>query len=132
MRISYEQMAQMRKEGVTLSEIGKTLGVSKQRVFQMLLAYDNSLKGVRGRGFCVNTIVFKGIYEHFENNIRESISTFTQKVYGHLSNNNTHTMKTFITGKSDSKFTIKQIKNMCEATGKTFEELFVLREGDEM
>lgn len=128
MRFSYEDLVEMKKNGATYTEIGKALGVSRQRACQMLLHYDKSLKGIRGYGFRVDSIIYKGIYEHFENDIYESLTSFAEKVYGHSSAYIFPKIKDFITGKHNSMFTISQIQKMCEIVGKPFEETFAIRE----
>lgn len=129
MRLSYEQMHEMRMAGKTYTEIGKACGLTRQRVNYILTHYDEALKGMRGRGFDVETIVYKGLYEHFKNNMYESVTTFTRKVYGHTSESSIPTMRSLLIGEYHSRFSVPLIKKMCEVTGKTFEELFELREG---
>lgn len=129
MRLSYEQMHEMRMAGKTYTEIGKACGLTRQRVNYILTHYDEALKGMRGRGFDINTIVYKGLYEHFKDNMYESVTSFTHKVYGCTNTINIPTMKSFLIGEYNSRFSVPLIKKMCEITGKTFEELFELRKG---
>ena len=130
MRLSYEQMHEMRMAGKTYTEIGKACGLTRQRVNYILTHYDEALKGMRGRGFDVETIIYKGLYEHFKNNMYESVTKFVKKVYGNTSESKVMTMKEFMIGKHiRSFFSVPVIKKMCEVTGKTFEELFELRGG---
>lgn len=128
MKIGYEEMIEMKKRGATYQEIAKEIGVSKQRVHQMLITYDKHLKGIRGHGFDIDTIVFKGIYEHFKKDLYESPSSFTLKVMGNDAKNSLPKVRGFITGKSESRFTIRQLQRICEITGMSFEECFERRD----
>lgn len=128
MRFSYEDLVEMRKNGATYTQIGKALGVSRQRAFQMLMHYDKSLKGIRGHGFCIDSIIYKGIYEHFEKDIYETITSFAEKVHRNRSAYIYPKIRDFITGEHNSMFTISQLQRMCEIVGKPFEETFAIRE----
>ena len=129
MKLSYEQMHKMKLEGKTYTEIGEACGISRQQANYLLIHYDESLKGMRGNGFDINTIIYKGLYEHFRDNLYESITSFAKKVYGHTATSAVSTMRTFLNGKhKEARFTVPMIKRMCEVTGKSFEELFELRE----
>ena len=125
-RERWEQIYRMRMDGYTFQEIGDKLGVSKQCVNEIFNKQFRRMKGIRGYGFKVDSIVYKGIYEHFKDNPLESASSFTEKIYGYVGNR-TPTIKKFITGKKETFLTIPRIQKMCEITGKTFEELFERR-----
>ena len=119
-----------RKNGATYQEIADAEGVSKQWVNQIITKHAPELKYTRGHGFNIETIVYKGIYEHFKSDLHESVTSFTHKIYGRTCRNNISTVRRFIIGEHpDSRFSIAHIKKMCEITGKSFEELFTLREG---
>lgn len=122
----WEEIRQMRMNGATFQEIADALGVSKQCVNELFNKQYRKLKGMRGYGFKVDSIVYKGIYEHFMNNPFETVSSFTEKIYGYVGNK-PQTIRDFITGKNETWLTIPRIQKMCEITGKTFEELFERR-----
>lgn len=128
MKLTVRQMYEMRMNGATYQEIADACGLTKQRVNYLLIHYKDALKGMRGKGFNIERIIYKGIYEHFRDNLYESITSFSNKVYGYVGNEPS-SIRRFITGKEKrTRFTIQQIKNMCKATGKTFEELFERRD----
>ena len=124
----WEQVYQMRLEGATFQEIGNKFGVSRQCVNEIFNKQYRKLKGMRGYGFRVDSIVYKGIYEHFRDNPFETISSFTEKIFGYVGNK-PQTIRDLITGARKTFITIPRIQKMCEITGKTFEELFERREG---
>lgn len=121
------EILELRKNGATYQEIADATGYTKQWINMVILKLAPELKGTRGNGFDIETIVYKGIYEHFRSDLYESITSFTKKVLGHTSNKSTSTMRDFIIGEHNSRFSITQIKKMCDITGKTFEELFERR-----
>jgi hypothetical protein len=123
---AYNEMFLMYRDGMTCQQIADEFHVARQWVNYILTRYYGT-KGMRGRGFDIQTIVYKGIYEHFKNNQYESLTSFTDKVYekGH---NKVRFIADFITGKSNSHLSIPQIQRMCEITGTTFEECFERRD----
>ena len=118
-----DRICEMREDGMTFRAIAEHFGVSKQSVSQIYHRHTDAPKRVRGNGFNIERIVYKGIYEHFKEDIRETKTSFAKKVYGHTAKN-IQKLDKFIVGEYDTRFTIPQIKRMCEITGKTFEELF--------
>ena len=120
-------MVQMRLEGYTYQEIADELGVSRQCVHEKLTKYDKKLLGMRGKGFDINTIIYKGFYEHFRDDDYESLTSFAHKVSGNA-NHPLSKLRNFLTGEhKDARFSVPQIKRMMEVTGKSFDELFELR-----
>lgn len=128
--MKFNEMMKMRQEGATYQKIADAAGVSKQWVHHRLTGCAPELKYTRGHGFNIEKIVYKGIYEHFKNDVHESVTSFTKKIYGH-DVKNIPTVRLFITGKSNTRFTITQIKRICETVGKPFEEVFAERETKE-
>lgn len=127
-----KEMLQMRVEGATYQQIADVCGVSRQSVHQSVKNYaDKVLKGRRGKGFCYEDIKYQGIYEHFAENEKESIHSFTVAIFGGDYGSKCATMRNFLTGKNNSYFTVSQIKRMCEICGKPFEEVFKERKGGE-
>ena len=128
--MGYEDMLEMRNNGATYQEIADTVGCSKQYVHQCLAKSKPEIKFMRGKGFCIKRIVYKGIYDHFVRNPEESVTSFAKKVFGHGNANGIDVIRKFITGVHDSYFNLTHIKRMCEVTGLTFEELFERRDTD--
>ena len=122
------KLIDMRENGATYQEIADAVGMSKQRVNKIIAKNAPELKCIRGHHFDIEQIVYKGIYDHFKNNPHESLASFIKKLYGYYGNE-AKKIKGFITGTSNKTlYTVPQIQKMCEVTGKTFEELFALRE----
>lgn len=124
---AYDEMVQMRESGMTYQQIADEFHVSRQWVNYILTHYYRGLKGQRGKGFDIEKIVYKGIYEHFKSNLFESVTSFTEKVYG---GRTAHVvkMREFIKGDHNTEFKLSQIQRMCEITGTTFEECFERRD----
>jgi hypothetical protein len=121
--ITPKEMLQMRLDGMTFQQIADVCGTSRQNVHQAVKLYSKKIiNGVRGRGFPVEIIRFQGIYEHFYDNEKESITSFATKVYGHEQYGSK--LRKFLIGESESHLTIPQIKRICEICGKPFEEVF--------
>ena len=126
-QMSCRQMVQKRLEGYTFQEIADELGVSRQCVHEKLTKYDKKLLGMRGKGFDINTIIYKGFYEHFRDDDYESLTSFMKKIFGNHSKY-LGKLRNFLTGEhKDARFSVPQIKRMMEVTGKSFDELFELR-----
>lgn len=121
------EILELRKNGATYQEIADATGCTRQWINKVILRLAPELKGTRGNGFDIETIVYKGIYEHFKSDLHESITSFTKKVLGHTSEGSITKMREFIIGEHNSRFSIPQIKKMCDITGTTFEELFERR-----
>ena len=129
MKERINEILEMRKNGATFQQIADSFGVSKQCVNAAFNAQTHGRwKRMRGHGFDIETIAYKGLYEHFKNNICETVTSFSTKIYGHSSNNSIPKLRKFIIGDTDSHFSITHIKKMCEITGKSFEELFERRD----
>lgn len=128
-----KEIVTMRMDGKTFQEIAEFYGVSRQAVHEKFNSYLKILDGERGKSvngkrFNINTIPYKGLYEYFERNDNESICSFCEKILGREPSNFVSKMRCFLTGKSDSHFTIAQINSMCRVVGKPFEEVFEERE----
>lgn len=104
------EMIEMRKEGMSLSEIGKQFGISRQRVYQII----GGEHVYPGRP--LKNCVFPGItnwlrersmpVKQFADNLHYSRGTLYLKLWGK------HT------------FTLNEIKEVLAYTGMTFEEAF--------
>lgn len=121
------EILELRKNGATYQEIADATGCTRQWINKVILRLAPELKGTRGNGFDIETIVYKGIYEHFRSDLHESITSFSRKVLGNNASKSITAMREFIKGERNAHFSITQIKKMCDITGKTFEELFERR-----
>lgn len=127
-----KEMLLMRLDGATFQQIADTCGITKQAAHQAIRKYtDKIARCQRGRSFSYNDIKFKGIYEYFEANEEVTLTSFANAVFDEESGTRGGTIRNFLTGKTDSRFTISQIKRMCEICGKPFEEVFEERKGGE-
>ena len=123
------EMFEMRKGGATYQEIADLCGISKQSVYSRLHYYVRKVNGIRGRGFDINKILYQGLYDWFNENMGESISSLCEKVFGSGNGKNYYDkFRFFIIGKHDSSFKVGHLKKLCEVTGKSFEELFKRRD----
>lgn len=122
-----KKRAEMRLNGATYQQIADADGISKQAAHQSVTRYDKRIrKAIRGKGFPLEAIKYKGIYEHFLANEAETLTSFTMAVYGdtiHCAK-----MSMFLKGEHDTHFKIAQIKKMCKRCGKPFEEVFAVRD----
>lgn len=121
---------EMRLKGMTYTAIGKELGVSKQRVHQFRENYlRKETYGVRGKGFLIDDIVYKGIYDYFYKNKYESLTSFCKKIT--TNRGYVITFKRLVTGERDSRINISTIKKICKVIGEPFEVVFALRKNME-
>ena len=121
-------MFEMRKSGATYQEIADKCGTSKQAVYSRLRYYVRKVNGIRGKGFDINQIPYQGLYDWFNENMGESVSSLCEQVFGTNNKNHLYKFKYFMLGKHDSQFKVAHIKRLCEVTGKSFEELFKRRD----
>ena len=122
-----KEMVKMRIDGATFQEIADACGVTKQAVQQKVSAYYNGqLKSKRGRKLNIQKIKYKGIYEYFVENPTETLTSFVNKVFGENGrcNSNVNKMSDFLYRKRESRFSIAQIKRICEIVGQPFEKTF--------
>lgn len=115
-----QEMLKMRIDGASFQEIADACGMTKQGVHKRLVQYAKKVTmGIRGKSFCLNDIKFAAIKVHFAYNDDETTTTFAQKV-----GVSPGIIRNFIKGKTESYFTVSQIKKMCDVVGKPFEEVF--------
>ena len=118
--MAIQDVVKMRVNGATYKEIADAFDVSVYFVRKKLAPYSNEIKPhKRGRTLCLNQIIYKGIKDHFTNNKSETITSLCEKVGVQSA-----TLGNCIRGKTDTYFTIPQIKRMCKIVGKPFEEVF--------
>ena len=125
--LTNKELYEWRQRGATYQEMADAEGISRQAVFLRVKRHESKLMGKRGRGLDINNIVYKGLYEYFRDHIDESLCSFTKKVFGYDSLK-VDIVRRFLLGESESQFKIRHIKRMMGVTGKSFDELFELRE----
>lgn len=129
--MTLKEKADMRKDGATYQQIADACGISRQAVQQQVSEFEKRRTyGIRGRQWYINNIRYKGIYDHFNNNAQESLSSFSRAIYGYTASRVAIT-RNFLCNGSETKFTINQIKRICKRCGKSFEEVFAERNIDE-
>lgn len=124
--LTQKELYEWRQRGATYQEMADAEGVSRQAIYMKVKSYEAKLNGKRGRGFDINDIVYKGLYEFFKADTTMHIYKFTEAVFGGCGHN-IEKVKRFLLGEAETLFKIKHIKIMLELTGKTFEELFERR-----
>ena len=55
----------MRLRGMTYKEISERTGINLQSLYVRIKKYGNGAKRIRGRGFDIERITYKGLYEYF-------------------------------------------------------------------
>lgn len=122
-----KEMVKMRIDGATYQEIADACGISRAAAHKAITQYfKREANGVRGKGFCLYDVKNDAIREYFADHHLESVSSFSRKA-----GVNAHTMRAFLYGKTDSHFSVSQIRRICEIVGKPFEEVFGGADGDE-
>ena len=116
-------MMDMRRAGYTYEQIGKELGVSKQRVHFLIGAQARRVDSD------VEKIVYQGVYDLFKSDPQMSFPRFTRIFYGgaYVNRSQVVRIKRFCTGQTDSLLSIEQINSVCDYIGKPYEEIFRLR-----
>ena len=116
-------MYELRQQGITLEEIGKRYGVTRQAAYQTIKSYKRKVNGYRGYNFHVNEIVYQGIYDYFVEHMDETVGSFMEKIYGY-NGKHSDNFKRWVRGDQDMYLPIDRIRKICEIVGKTFEETF--------
>lgn len=123
-----KEISAFRKQGKTFQEIADYYGISKQAVHDSYFRYIKRQEGKRGSishagvEFNISNIPYDGLYEHFKANEYESVFSFCSKAPDTQLDN--MKMRGFLSGAKNSRFTISEIKAMCDIVGKSFEETF--------
>lgn len=115
-KINVQEAIEMRENGASLQEIGDRYGVTRERVRQLI---GNK---VRKGNTQIQRIKYRGLRRYFEEN-NVSYAYFARKIG--TSAGKIDTLSNFISDPSKgARFSIEQIKLMCQVTGQTFEQLF--------
>ena len=123
------KIVETRNEGKTFQQIATFFNVSTQLVCSLFKAHEERAKsGYRGT-FNLDDVAYKGFYEHFKDKAFDTAYIFLTDIGEKPTPRNTMKMTDFLTGKRQMFLSVNQIQKMCDETGKTFEELFALRDG---
>lgn len=111
-----EQMKQLRQQGMSYEEIGKVMGISKQRVYQVIGGtVKNWFKEITPE-VCIYPNLRKWLNEN-----RVNRSELTRMVYGNTSARNKQLIYSILKGSDCLKH---HIDNILQVTGLTYEEAF--------
>lgn len=117
-------MADKWRCGMTHQQIADLFGVSRSCVSETIKRLNRGQAlNTRGKKLDLSKIKYKYIYEHFKNNINETCTSLTYKVYGHAQANAILNMRNFLYGMHEVKFTVAQLQALCATIGRPFEEL---------
>lgn len=124
-----EALLELRRQGMTFKEIGQTLGLSKQRVWEILKRYGAVEDGrTRKDSVDIEKIRFQGIYDMFKRDVSLTFDKLARRTMEH-NRASTARLRRFAVGEYENPhFTFHQIKRLLEYSGMTFEELFKERE----
>lgn len=121
-----ELIKAMRADGMTYREIAERLQCTKQYVYLLNKAMGNTRRYQRD----IERIKYQGIYDLFKNDEKMTFSKL-QKMFtkGNYNEKLYQGLRQFVVGQTDScSLTIQNIRNIIDATGMTFEELFKERD----
>ena len=116
-------MIEMRQQGMTYAEIGQTMGVSKQRVFNLIGGTSES----KHRLITEKDCVYVGI-RNWMNENKISRTMMTRLVYGTYHPEKYARFRNVLKGVDCHKHNIDKI---LKVTGLTYEEAFKLEEAEE-
>jgi DNA-binding CsgD family transcriptional regulator len=117
-----QKMIEMHEQGMTYEAIGQKLGISKQRVFQLI----GDVRKGRHRTITEKECVYVGIRNRMNEN-KISRTALSRKVYGTTHPNQYRCLERALKGSNCSKYVID---NILKVTGLTYEEAFKL-DGDD-
>ena len=122
--IDREIVIEMRRNGMTYKEIGDVLGVTSQRIEQIL-----KQEGRKRRfGTDIEKIPYEGLYNWLVANERVGFSTLAIVMFGNSGNGYNNLARNFCLGRN-SRISKKAYDRLLAKTGMTYEQLFKLREG---
>lgn len=120
-KIKYEnrkkQMQELRNKGFSYEEIGKIMGISHQRVHQIIGKGNKALfRPIKPTG-----CVFDGIRQWMNEN-QISISELVRIIYGNTCPENYNRIRSYLTARNDIRKTL--IDKILSITNLTYEEAF--------
>lgn len=109
---------------MTHQQIADMYGVSRSCVSDTIKRFNlKQSLDTRGKKLDLEKIKYKHIYDHFKKNVDETCTSLTRKVFGHAQASSIIKLRNFLYGWHDVKFTMDQVRMLCETIGKPFEEL---------
>ena len=112
-------MQELYDSGMTLKEIGKKVGISSQRVSQII----GGQRRVRFRYHTANKVVYSGLRKWMNEN-KVSVNELTRRLYGNSDPESVRRTRDKLWGKHE--FTKTYIDKILKITGQTYEEIFGL------
>lgn len=126
--INKQVAADMRRQGASISEIAEFFGVTHQAVQQIL----SNVVRARKNEYFIESIPYKGIYEYFIEHKKMTVPAFARVMYDSCAGRaETERARRLLAGASRTHVTKAAIDRLIRFTGKTYEQLFELREGFE-
>lgn len=125
-----KQMLCLRQQGKTYQEIGDLFGVTRQRVYD-IINHEHKYKGrLRKSTYDIEKIKYKGLYELFKKDLTLTTYKLGKIIFGKENISSSYRSKIIplLEKEKEVNLKIKQIKNLIEYSGMTFEELFQERE----
>lgn len=120
--IEIEQAKKLREQGKTYREIADIMCYSRAAI------YYNVGHKVRKDAEIYNQIIYKGLYDYFEEHKDITIYRFSCMIFGYAKSNVYYLLVRMFKGQ-DIRLPLSVIQKMVEVTGKSFEELFEKRKG---
>ena len=120
-----QTIIELRKRGFTYQEIGEQLGISRQRVHQIV-----GNQRLRKEAVDIEKIVFEGIYQIFKEDKSMTFFKFANIAYGYYPTRkaNTEQIRNWLTGKRlGAKLNINHIWNILNYAKQPFEVVFAER-----
>lgn len=127
------KMIALREAGATYREIGELFGISLQYAYKIISGSGGCEGTVRTRvrkgSLDIQKIAYEGIYNLFVSDDKMTVTQFSRIAFGVEKADPTQMerIRRFIYNYSDVKFTVQQIKNICEYIGEPFERVFKVR-----
>lgn len=113
---------ELRMQGLTFAEIGKRLGVSKQRIAQCCAGMDAEMTASACRAKDLNGIIYAGLKKWMLEN-RVSVPEMMRRIGLDTGSRRSEHFKNRLKGKT--QLSITEIKKILAVTGETFEEVFL-------
>lgn len=110
-------MINLYNSGMTYDEVAKIVGLSRQRVYQLIGRADTKLF----RHIDADRCVYVGIRDWLNEN-KVSVSELTRRMYGNFHTENQNRVSSMLRG--SEKITKYQIDKILKATGLTYENAF--------
>lgn len=124
MKVHRDTAIRMRYDGYTYQEIAERYGTSRQWI-QQLLADTKTRRG----GAVFDNIPYKGLYKLFFENKKLSIPKLAGLIWENPIGAHRQVLRNLLVGGAEPKFTLNELKRICDICDMTFEETFERRGG---